>query len=173
MPITVDTLGKIRRDQTENSCLFFVNVLLSPSLYMLIQFLECSPPCFACRQIFYHYSPRFQRIIVNCQSVANLVFDVVNENCPRNIRQLLLSIKDIHSYETRSAANGKLYTRPSSLKTQLNSFSRSGTRFWHSLPKSVKDSPKFSFKKRYEMLFSLCSNKKRTILNSKELHRSL
>ena len=28
---------KFKRDQTENSCLLFVNVLLSPSLYMLIQ----------------------------------------------------------------------------------------------------------------------------------------
>ena len=104
-----------------------------------------------------------------------LVYDVVNENCPKNIRQLFLSIKDIHSYETHSAANGKLYTRPSRLKPQLNSFKRSGTIFWNSLPKSVKDSPKFSFKKkkRYEILFSLCSNKKRTILNSKELHRFL
>ena len=37
MPITVDMLGEIKRDQTENSCLLFVNVLLSPSLYMLIQ----------------------------------------------------------------------------------------------------------------------------------------
>ena len=37
MPITVDTLGEIKRDQTENFCLLFVNVLLSPSLYMLIQ----------------------------------------------------------------------------------------------------------------------------------------
>ena len=36
----------------------------------------------------------------------------------------------------------------SRLKAQLNSFSRSGTRFWNSLPKSVKDSPKFSFKKK-------------------------
>ena len=69
--------------------------------------------------------------------------------------------------------HGKLYIRPSRLKTQLSSFSISGTRFWNSLPKSVKDSPKFSLKKRYEILFSLCSNKKRAILNSKELHRSL
>ena len=37
MPITVDTLGEIKGDQTENSCLLFVNVLLLPSLYMLIQ----------------------------------------------------------------------------------------------------------------------------------------
>ena len=73
--------------------------------------------------------------IMSCQSVANLVYDVVNENCPKNIRQLFLSIKDIHSYETRSAANGKLYTRPSRLKTQLNSFSlkaqRASSLFWH------------------------------------------
>ena len=94
--------------------------------------------------------------IMYCQSVANLVYDVVNENFPRNIRQLFLSIRDIHSFETRSAANGKLYTRPSRLKTQLNSFSRSGTRFWNSVPKSVKDGPKFSFKKKIRnTLFSM------------------
>ena len=29
-PITVDMLREIKRDQTENSCLLFVNVLLSP-----------------------------------------------------------------------------------------------------------------------------------------------
>ena len=111
--------------------------------------------------------------IMYCQSVANLVYDVVNENCPRNIRQLFLSIKDIHSYETRSAANGKLYTRPSRLKTQLNSFSRSGTRFWNSLPKSVKDSPKFSFKKKIRnTLFSMLQQEE-SYLISKELHRSL
>ena len=27
MPITVDSLGEINRDQTENSCLLFLNVL--------------------------------------------------------------------------------------------------------------------------------------------------
>ena len=42
MPISVDTLGETKRDQTENSCLLFVNVLLSPSLYMLIQFSSIS-----------------------------------------------------------------------------------------------------------------------------------
>ena len=94
--------------------------------------------------------------IMYCQSVANLVYDVVNENCPKNILQLFLSIKDILSYRTLSAANGKLYTRPSRLKTQPNSFSRSGTRFWNSLPKSVKESPKFSFKNKIRnALFSM------------------
>ena len=42
MPISVDTLGETKRDQTENSCLLFVNVLLSSSLYMLIQFSSIS-----------------------------------------------------------------------------------------------------------------------------------
>ena len=35
--LSVVTLGEVKRDQTENSCLLFVNVLLSPNLYMLIQ----------------------------------------------------------------------------------------------------------------------------------------
>ena len=74
MPNTVDTLGEIKRDQIENSCLLFANV--SPNLYMLIQLFSSISvnsvfqnihlgPCFACRLIFCHYSPRFQRIIVN------------------------------------------------------------------------------------------------------------
>ena len=60
MPITVDTLGEIKRDQTENSCLLFVNVFLSPSLYMLIQLFSS----ISVNSGF--YSPRFQRIIVKC-----------------------------------------------------------------------------------------------------------
>ena len=57
MSITVDTLGEIERGQTENSCLLFVNMLLLPSPYKLIQFIVAF-------RIFCHYSPRFQRIIV-------------------------------------------------------------------------------------------------------------
>ena len=37
MPTTVDTLGEIERDQIEYFCLLFLNDVLSPSLYMLIQ----------------------------------------------------------------------------------------------------------------------------------------
>ena len=42
------------------------------------------------------------------------------------------------------------------------SFSRSGTRFWNSLPKSVKNSPKFSFKKKIRnTLFSMLQQEER------------
>ena len=33
MPITVDTLGEIKRDQTENSCLLFVSVVVTEFVY--------------------------------------------------------------------------------------------------------------------------------------------
>jgi len=81
-----------------------------------------------------------------CLSVANLAHDVVNEKCPKNLLQLMTSIKDVHSYNTRSAATNQMYTQPSRLKTQLNSFSRTGTRLW--TPSSIRDRPKSIFKKR-------------------------
>ena len=40
-------------------------------------------------------------------------------------------------------------------------------------PNQLRTVQNFHSKKRYEILFSLCSNKKRAILNSKELHRFL
>ena len=83
--------------------------------------------------------------LMYCQSVANLVHDVVNENCPKNILKLFSSIKDIHSYETRSAFDNKLYTQSSRLKMQLNSFSRIGVRLWNSIPSSVRERSKFTF----------------------------
>ena len=86
-------------------------------------------------------------LIYYCQSVANLVHDVVNENCPKNIPKLFPSIEDIHSYETRSAFDNKLYTQSSRLKMQLNSFSRIGVRLWNSIPSSVRERSKFTFKK--------------------------
>ena len=91
-----------------------------------------------------------------CQSVANLAHDIVHENCPKNLLQLFTPIKDIHSYNTRFAAANKLYTQPSRLKSQLNSFSRIGTRLWNSLDSSVRDCSKFAFKKTIRnLLFSM------------------
>ena len=98
MPITVDTLGEIKRDQTENSCLLFVNVLLSPSLYMLIQLFSLISvnsgfwnihlhEHFACRWIFCSNSPWFQRIIVKCsQSYLSLLFKALLLHDTRNRR---------------------------------------------------------------------------------------
>ena len=81
--------------------------------------------------------------LMYCQTVANLVHDVTNENCPKNILKLFL----YHSYETRSASANNLYTQSSRLKTQLNSFSRIGVKLWNSIPSSIRERPKFTFKK--------------------------
>ena len=94
--------------------------------------------------------------IIHCQSVASFVHDVVKENCPKNLLRLFTSIKDIHSYNTRFAVTNKLYTQSSRLKTQLNSFSRTGTRFWKSIPKSFIICTKPVFKKKMKnTLFSM------------------
>jgi len=94
-----------------------------------------------------------------CLSVASLVHDVVNEKCPKNLVKLLTSAKDVHSYNTRFAANNQLYTQPSRLKTQFNSFSRTGTRLWNSIPNSIRCSSKRLFKKTMKKtLFLMLQN---------------
>ena len=50
-----------------------------------------------------------------CQSVANLVHDVVNRNCPIDIREMFVSVRHSHRYNTRSSAADKLYTQPARL----------------------------------------------------------
>ena len=53
------------------------------------------------------------------QSVANLVHDVVNRNCPINLREMFVSVRHSHRYNTRSSAADKLYTQPARLNIQL------------------------------------------------------
>ena len=94
-----------------------------------------------------------------CQSVANLVHDVVNRNCPINLREMFVSVRHSHRYNTRSSAADKLYTQPARLNIQLNSFSRVGVRLWNSIPFSTRKSSKHTFKKKIKnSLFSMLQN---------------
>ena len=94
-----------------------------------------------------------------CQSVANLVHDVVNRNCPINLREMFVSVRHSHGHNTRSSAADKLYTQPARLNIQLNSFSRVGVRLWNSIPFSNRKSSKHTFKKKIRnSLFSMLQN---------------
>ena len=67
MPITVDTLGEIKKRSNLKFLLTFLEcVVLSPSLYMLIDATSLFTHVrMSVNTVFCHYSPRFQRIIVN------------------------------------------------------------------------------------------------------------
>lgn len=94
--------------------------------------------------------------IMYCQSIANLMHDVTNKRAPNKISKLFKSVGDVHSYNTRSSTSKKLFTQPSRLNIQLNSFSRVGVRLWNAIPQNVRELPKKRFKKEFRnMLFHL------------------
>ena len=53
----------------------------------------------------------------------------------------------MHGYGTRSATRGNYYVKSSRLEIQKNSFSRSGTCVWNSLPLKLRHVNKSRFKK--------------------------
>ena len=54
---------------------------------------------------------------------------------------------NMHGYGTRSATRGNYYVKSSRLEIQKNSFSRSGTCVWNSLPLKLRHVNKSRFKK--------------------------
>ena len=90
------------------------------------------------------------------QSIANLMFDISNNNAPHNLCSLFTPISDIHTYNTRSSATNKLYTRESRTNIQRDSISRLGVRLWNAMPLKLRNSPKPIFKKDLnELLFTM------------------
>lgn len=85
--------------------------------------------------------------LMYCQSIANLMHDVVNKNCPDNLFKMFSSVRDTHSYCTRSSTSDKLHIQASRLNVLLNSFSRLGARLWNAIPHSTRNKRKYHFKK--------------------------
>ena len=99
--------------------------------------------------------------IMFCQSIGNLMHDVVNKRAPPNLCNLFAAISDIHSYNTRSSAAQKLFTQESRINIQLNSISRLGVRFWNAIPLSIRNLSKKSFKKELnKLLFNVLQNER-------------
>ena len=44
-----------------------------------------------------------------CQSIVNLMHNVVNKKCPENLIKMFTSVGDSHSYYTRSSTSDKLH----------------------------------------------------------------
>ena len=80
-------------------------------------------------------------------SLSSLMHDVINKNAPENLINLFTRVSGIHQYATRSSKSKNLFTKPSRLNIQLNSFSRIGVRLWNSIPGDIRVMSKRSFKK--------------------------
>ena len=78
--------------------------------------------------------------------ICILMHDVRHERAPRNITDLFIDTKSIHSYNTRSSASHNFYIKPSKLQIQLKAFSRLGARIWNEIPTSLRDKSRSMFK---------------------------
>ena len=67
----------------------------------------------------------------------------------------------MHGYGTRSATSGNYYVKSSRLEIQKNSFSRSSTFVWNSLPLKLRHVNKRRFKKELRVsLFNIQAENK-------------
>ena len=76
--------------------------------------------------------------------------DVVNKKCPENLIKMFSSVRDTHSYCTRSSTSDKLRIQASRLNVLLNSFCRLGVRLWNAIPLSTRNKRKYNFKKLFK-----------------------
>ena len=90
------------------------------------------------------------------ESIVNLMFDVRNRTAPSNIQGLFQDISNFHSYNTRSSASNNLYTKPSWLSVQANSFSRIGVKVGNEIPQALRNLSKNTFKRKLkQILFNI------------------
>ena len=80
------------------------------------------------------------------ENICILMHDVRHERAPRNITDLFIDTKSIHSYNTRSSASHNFHIKPSKLQIQLKAFSRLGARIWNEIPTSLRDKSRSMFK---------------------------
>ena len=69
------------------------------------------------------------------------------ETAPSKLLDLCTRADSVHSYNTRSASAGGLYTKHSRLKQQSHSFSRIGCKICNGRPEHPRTKNKISFKK--------------------------
>ena len=79
------------------------------------------------------------------QSLSSLMHDVINKNAPENLINFFTHVSDIHQYATRSSTSKNLFTKPTKLNIQLNSFSQIGVRLWNYIPGDIRVMSKRSF----------------------------
>ena len=87
------------------------------------------------------------------EKTASLMYDISTNEAPSLIQQLFTRAGNVHGYGTRSATSGNYYVKSSTLEIQKNSFSRSGTFVWNSLPLKLRHVNNVGLKRNYVCLF--------------------
>ena len=86
------------------------------------------------------------------QQIAYLMHDVDHHIAPKNIVTLFKKVRSVHSYRTRPVNSDKFYLDYSKLNIQQNAFSRLGAQIWSSIPPTIRNLRKSSFKKNINNL---------------------
>ena len=98
------------------------------------------------------------------EKTASLMYDISTNEAPSLIQQLFTKAGNVHGYGTRSATSGNYYVKSSRLEIQKNSFSRSGTFVWNSLPLKLRHVNKRRFKKELRVsLFNILESENKYI----------
>ena len=89
--------------------------------------------------------PEIQGLFKDVRTLENiccLMHDVRHGKAPKNIIDLLIDIKTVHSYNTCAAASRNFYVKPSKLQIQYKAFSRVGARVWKEIPTFLRENLK-------------------------------
>ena len=98
------------------------------------------------------------------EKTGSLMYDISTNEAPSLIQQLFTKAGNVHGYGTRSATGGNYYVNSSRLEIQKNSFSRSGTFLWNSLPLKLRRVNKRRFKKELRVsLFNILESENKYI----------
>ena len=87
------------------------------------------------------------------EKTASLMYDISTNEAPHLIQQLFTKAGNVHGYGTRSATRGNYYVKSTRLEIQKDSFSRSGTCVWKSLPLKLRHVNKVGLERNYVCLF--------------------
>ena len=82
------------------------------------------------------------------KSVAILMHDIANNAAPPNITNLFQLSSQIHQHYTRFSSQQNYAIKYSRLQKQKNSFSRTATNIWNSIPLTIRSLSKYSFKRK-------------------------
>ena len=163
---TVGMIAKLRHFLPHKTLIQIYNSLIGPYLSYAIAVWGCADKCHinkililqkrALRFIYFakqrdHAIPFFLDAgilpisFLYYENICALMHDVCHERAPRNITDLFIDTKSIHSYNTRSSASHNFYIKPSKLQIQLKAFSRLGARIWNEIPTSLRDKSRSMF----------------------------
>ena len=81
---------------------------------------------------------------------AKLMHHICNNSAQIATSKNFVTIREVHSYNTRKASRNHLYTRRARITQAQKSLQHAGTSIWNDLPLQIRNAPYNKFKKLLE-----------------------